>query len=143
VVQRIARDLDFRTTLRAAGLGPRSVPPRGVAITVKGVANQGSETESESVTGQIGEPLRSEGSCAARALGVRLAGVDVITTDPSRSLKEAAGVVNEVNTTPGLHLHYQVRNTEAMVPVAVPILRRLLGLDGDPAPAAAGGATDA
>jgi len=47
-------------------------------------------------------------------------------------LRQSGGVINEVNTTPGLHYHYQVRNHEAMVPVAAVILRSLLASHGPP-----------
>jgi cyanophycin synthetase len=74
----------------------------------------------------VGKDLRAEGGRAAEALGIRLAGVDVITRDPGVSLHASGGRVTEVNTTPGLHWHYLVRSPEAGVRVAVPILERLL-----------------
>jgi cyanophycin synthetase len=64
------------------------------------------------------------GARAAEAVGVRLAGVDVITPDPSLSLDEAGGVVIEVNTTPGYYYHYYKR--DGRVPVATLILERLV-----------------
>jgi cyanophycin synthetase len=128
VLVRIPMDQDCRATLREAGLSLRSVPARGAEVTVKGVANYGGEADTETVRGEIGTGLLEQAARAAAALGVRLAGVDVITRDPAKSLDECGGVVNEVNTTPGLHFHYQVHNQAAMVPVAVPILRVLLGL---------------
>jgi cyanophycin synthetase len=121
-------DQDCRASLREAGLSLRSVPARDAEVTVKGVANYGGEADTETVRGEIGAGLREQAARAAAALGVRLAGVDVITRDPTKSLDECGGVVNEVNTTPGLHFHYQVHNQAAMMPVAVPILRVLLGL---------------
>ena len=68
------------------------------------------------------------GARAAEAVGVRLAGVDVITPDPTMSLEEAGGVVIEVNTTPGYYYHYHKR--DGRVPVATLILERLVKAGG-------------
>ncbi|NQZ97453.1 MAG: hypothetical protein HRU01_13160 [Myxococcales bacterium] len=122
----IAIDPDSRAALARAGHSLRSVPRTGTRVSVKGVSNAGSELESESVCEEIGKDLRTEGARAAQVLGVQLAGVDVITPDPSLGLRESGGSVNEVNTTPGLQWHYHVRNPEQGVPVAVPILEELL-----------------
>lgn len=122
-------DLDCHATLRSAGLSLDTVPEKGVEVLVKTVSNQNGDMENESVRSLIGDALMREGARATEVLGVRLAGVDVITKDPSVSLKQSGGVINEVNTTPGLHFHYQVCNPERAVPVAVPILSLLLEID--------------
>jgi D-alanine-D-alanine ligase-like ATP-grasp enzyme len=57
---------------------------------------------------------------------VRLAGVDVVTTDLSTSLRSSGGVVLEVNPIPGLFHHYNVANPASAARVAVPILEMLL-----------------
>jgi hypothetical protein len=62
-----------------------------------------------------------------RAVGLRLAGVDVVTTDIGRPLVETGGVVTEVNGGPGLHHHYLVADRADATPVAVPVLEKLLG----------------
>lgn len=130
VIDLLELDPDCRATLRAVGLSPRSVPERGREVVVKTVANSNHEGENDSVRHRLGRVLVAQGALAARTLGVRLAGVDVITEDPSRSLEETGGAINEVNTSPALHFHYQVRNRERMVPVAIPILRSLLDAAG-------------
>jgi cyanophycin synthetase len=118
-------DHDCRATLKRAGLGLSSVPEAGREVAVKGTSNSGAELESRSVRDSIGPELREEGARAARVAGVMLAGVDAITTDPSVSLKESGGVVNEVNTTPGLQWHYRIANPEQGVKVAIPVLERI------------------
>ena len=62
---------------------------------------------------------------AAAAVGVRLAGVDVVAPDIERSLASSNGVVLEVNPIPGLHHHYNVAEPEAATPVAVLVLEAL------------------
>jgi D-alanine-D-alanine ligase-like ATP-grasp enzyme len=89
--------------------------------------NEGSERDNQTVLGQIGPSLDRQGAQAAAIVGARLAGVDVITKDPTLPL-EASGAIIEVNTTPGLRFHYLVWNQEERVEVAVPIMRYLLGL---------------
>jgi len=63
---------------------------------------------------------------AAAALGVRLAGVDVVTSDLSVPLASSGGVVLEVNPIPGLFHHYNVSNPNGASRVAIPILEALL-----------------
>jgi cyanophycin synthetase len=126
VVDVIPLDLDCRLTLAASGLRPGSVPAPGRRVVVRGVSNHGSEEDTDGVRGQLGQALVDQGARAAAALGVRLAGVDVITPDPALPLEAAGGVVNEVNTTPGLHFHSQARDPGSRTRVAAAILRVLL-----------------
>lgn len=61
---------------------------------------------------------------AVAAVGLRLAGVDVVTPDLGLGLSAARGAIVDVNAPPGLHYHYLTANGAS--PVAVHILRRLL-----------------
>jgi cyanophycin synthetase len=80
----------------------------------------------EDATALIGRQLHDQAADAVRVIGSRFAGVDVITLDPSRSLQDTGGVVNEINTTPGLHHHYGLEGTGSQTPPAVRVLMRLL-----------------
>jgi D-alanine-D-alanine ligase-like ATP-grasp enzyme len=119
-------DLDCLFTLEAAGLSLESVLRADTTIPVKTVTSQNRIEDNETVTEPIAPDLVAEAREAAAQVGVRLAGVDLITPDLSRCLKESGGVIIEVNGTPGLHYHYQVADEANATPVAVPILRRLL-----------------
>jgi cyanophycin synthetase len=121
-------DLECVLTLADAGLTVKSVPARGRRVAVKTVVSQNSARENESVREAIGEALVADGAAAAAAVGLRLAGVDVVTPDPSAALAEAGGATLEVNGPPGLHYHYAVRDPQRATRVAVPILRTLLAL---------------
>lgn len=125
-------DRDCRATLHRAGLSPRSVLEAGRVVEVKTTTNESAAQECESVRWLVGETLVKECARAAELLGIRLAGVDVITNDTGRSLKESGGMILEMNACPGLHYHYQVSNPDGSVRVAVPILKRLLKLDQHP-----------
>jgi D-alanine-D-alanine ligase-like ATP-grasp enzyme len=59
----------------------------------------------------VSKSLIEEARAASSALRSAFCGVDVITTDATRSLRDAAGVIGEVNTTPGLHHHYMLSGT--------------------------------
>jgi cyanophycin synthetase len=119
-------DLDCLFTLEAAGLSLESVLPEGQTLAVKTVTSQNRIEDNETVREPISPGLVTQARRAAAQVGVRLAGVDLITPDLSRSLEESGGVIIEVNGTPGLHYHYQVADEATATPVAVPILRRLL-----------------
>jgi cyanophycin synthetase len=122
-------DADCRSTLRKQELKLGDVPNEGVKVMVKQGSNNNSTRENESVLPLICDEVVEEGARAAEILGVQLAGVDIMTPDPSRSLHDAEGAIHEVNVCPGLHFHYMVCNPHQAVDVAVPILKRLLGLD--------------
>lgn len=128
-------DLDCVLTLSRAGLDLRSVPAAAERCTVKTVTNEGRMEDSRSARGELCEEIVEQARGAVRAVGLRLAGVDVITADPSRPLAEAGGVIAEVNGMPALHRHHHVADRDRATAVAEPILERLL----DPAAVAYGG----
>ena len=128
-------DLDAVFTLEAAGLRFSSVPPPGARVAVKTAVSQNGPADNESIADAVGQALVADAARAAAAVGVRLAGVDVITTDPTASLRHGEGAVLEVNATPGLHYHYEVRDPVHAVPVAERVLERLLARTSEPVPA--------
>lgn len=130
-VEPLAIDDDSLITLARAGMSPRTRPAPGVAVAVKTATNQNGPRDNAAYRGALSDALVADAARAASVLGLRLAGVDVVTPDPAAPLAENGGVVIEVNGAPGLHHHYQVQNREAATPVAVPILRRLLGERAD------------
>lgn len=130
-VRRLRADLDCRATLRRAGVSLSDVPEAGMPVQIKTVVNDNAALENESVRSLIGPALEEEGARAANALPLRLAGVDVITPDPTVSLAESGGVINEVNATPGLHHHYNVHNPKETSSVATAVLRCLLHTAAD------------
>lgn len=124
-------DIDVLVALENAGLELRSVPLAGESFAVRAATNYSGPEETETVDPRrvraIVEPARR----AAALLGVRLAGVDIVTTDPSRALQETGGVILEVNPLPGLAHHYDVADRSRATLVAIPVLAHLLGIDPD------------
>ena len=125
---------DFRTTVQAQNIDVRSVPEAGRVVLVAGQAEVGAGKEvrtryDEDVTLVLCDDLKNQAIGAAKTIGSRFAGVDVITTDPLVSLEKSHGAINEVNTTPGMHNHYDLVN-QGKTPPAVPVLRYLLEKGG-------------
>ena len=120
---RLLRDRDMQWTLRRRGYSLRSVPRAGEVIRLRTVV-RGTREENVRAVGDLCESVIRSGANAAAAVGARLAGVDLITTDPSLSLEQSHGAVIEVNTPPGLYYHYVTDKGSA--PVARANLERLL-----------------
>lgn len=127
-LRRIEVDLDSILALRGCGMTLRSVPALGTTVQIKSTANVNAPADNETVE-CLSDELVEDAARAALVLGVRLASVEVITPDPTRSLRAAGGAVLEVNGTPGLHYHYLVADPDRATPVAVPILERVLAED--------------
>ena len=100
-------DLDCRLWLRQHGRHLRSIPAAGEEVHPKRVVNENTAAQNHVVTGQVHPATIAIGVDIARDLRLELMGLDVICHDISRPLG-AHGVINEINTTPGLHHHLLV-----------------------------------
>lgn len=122
----ITIDLECEACLRAAGRGLQDVPAPGEKVQVKNVVNQNSCEENHNVRTQVHPEIVEAGAAIAGKLGIRLAGFDVLAPDISQPLEKTGGMINEVNTKPGLHHHYLISDPAAGVAVADLILELLL-----------------
>jgi cyanophycin synthetase len=106
-------DRDCVFTLEYQGLRADSVPAFGQQVIVKSVNDpvrkyaEVRTVYNDVVTNSIGQSIRQNAERAAALVGSEFLGVDVITVDPSVPLHQSGGVINEVNTTPALHHHYE------------------------------------
>jgi cyanophycin synthetase len=128
----ITIDLDCILALAAAGRTPRTVPAAGESVQVKSASSENAEHENRTLRSWSQE-LAEECAEAVRAVGLRLAGIDVVTTDIERPLDETGGAIIEVNGTPGFQYHYVVAEPENATRVAVPVLERVLETAAAPA----------
>jgi cyanophycin synthetase len=105
-LRRLKTDATALEVLAAQGHTLASVPPAGVRVLVRRnppyLKNGGSLSD---LTERIHPQVAARAVDAARALRVRVAGLDVVAEDIGRPLEEQGGVVVEVNTGPGLWLH--------------------------------------
>jgi cyanophycin synthetase len=121
-----AVDLDCILSLRRAGIPLRSVPPRGSTVRLKTVTNYNSPEDNHTLRTEISPALSAEVVAATALLGLRLAGVDIVSPTPSAPLATNGGAIIDVNARPALHHHAHVADADGSTSVAVPILRALL-----------------
>ena len=105
--------------LKGQGLTPDSVPKEGQKVLIQRNGNL-----SDDVTDLVHPEVASMAAMAARAVGLDVAGVDIVTPDISRPLEEVGGAVVEVNAGPALHPHLMPANSPAR-PVGAAILKTL------------------
>ena len=118
-------DLNVELTLRNANLWLDSVPARGAPVKLKDVVSENASRENTTAR-DLSAALIADAARAVASTHARFAGVDLVTPDVTRGLSDAGGVIIEVNATPGIRNHYTVADLEHAIPVAVPILDRLL-----------------
>lgn len=121
---------DCQAMLHAQYLVPESVLREGQTALIK--SSEKSDTHSEvrtdyddNVTDLLCKEIKELAIRAARIINSHFAGVDIITYDPTIPLEKSGGVINEINTTPGLHHHYGLSGNTGTLP-AVVVLRHLL-----------------
>lgn len=123
-------DLDARHTLADQGLWLDYVPSPGERVQVKTATNQYSRFENHSVKEEIHSSIIEYGRRLSAAIPVRLSGVDVMLRDHRAPLDSSGCVVNEINTTPGLHHHALISNPSSRVNVGARIISRLFEMNG-------------
>lgn len=116
-------DLDMKRTLAKQGLTLSSTPGEGTVVPLKTVVNENCGIDNASASHVICPAVVEAGARAARALRVRLAGIDMITRDATVPLEESGGAILELNAPPNYYIHYHKR--DGAFPVAVRVLERL------------------
>lgn len=119
-ISRLDDDLDIRFTLSAQGLSLASVPAAGAEVLCR--SSQCSQEELErpelrtvydaDVAGAISENVLATATAAAEVVSSEFLGVDIIATDVTGKLEACGGVINEVNTSPALHHHYDSKRED-------------------------------
>lgn len=105
LMNEIVIDSESQRLLALAGLTLDSVPAEGAVVELKRTANISSGGTAVDVTDSIHPDNAAMAERAARVLGLRIAGVDFLTRDISRSHFEVGGAICEMNAAVGLRPH--------------------------------------
>jgi cyanophycin synthetase len=122
----IVIDIDCKRTLKEQQLSLGHIPANGETIAIKKVVNHNNRYENHVVKHLVHQDIVSLGHKICLQYGIELAGLDIITTDINRPLSETGGVINEINTTPGLHHHSLVSDHSMITPVGSLVLDYIL-----------------
>jgi cyanophycin synthetase len=104
-------DTDVRSYLASEKLTRNHVPEKGQLAIVKGASNQNSARDNQRVTDGIHPSFQQLGKRIQSVLDIKMLGIDIMTSSIKAPLDEARGAINEVNTTPALHHHDLVRES--------------------------------
>jgi D-alanine-D-alanine ligase-like ATP-grasp enzyme len=99
-----------------------SVPAKDEMVVVNSVVNQNAASENHIVRDQVHPDIIELGKRIVSFLGIELAGLDIIALNLSEPLEKTAGIINEINTTPGLHHHDLVAESDKKINVGKIIL---------------------
>ncbi len=128
----VPMDLTTRMTLGAQGFTPEIVPEAGCEVLARSLTPEKSSSlepltmPDEVISHLISPALLEEVSRVLAFTESEIAGVDVITADPSVSLKQSGGVLLEINPGPGIQKHYITPDDYGPNSAAVKILSYLL-----------------
>ncbi len=107
VLSKITLDAIGLAVVEEQGYTPQSVPAAGVKVLCRRNANLSTGGTAADVTDDVHPEVAARAIEAARAVGLDVAGVDVIAVDLGRPLEEQGGVIVEVNASPGLRMHIE------------------------------------
>ncbi|HWG47669.1 MAG TPA: cyanophycin synthetase [Gemmataceae bacterium] len=93
--------------LAEQGYTPDAVPPAGQRVLIRRNGNLSTGGTAEDVTDRVHPEVAARAIEAARAIGLDIAGVDVIAVDIGQPLEDQRGGVVEVNAGPGLRMHLE------------------------------------
>ena len=96
-----------RGVLAEQSLTPTSVPADGQTVLIRRNANLSTGGTATDVTDRVHPDNALLAIDAARAVGLDIAGVDIVALDIGRPLKAQNGGVVEVNAGPGLRMHLE------------------------------------
>lgn len=110
--------------LERQGLSVASVPMRGQTVMLRTTANLSSGGTAIDRTDEIHPDNASIARRAALAIGLDVAGIDLLAPDITRSVRETGGGIVEINAAPGLRMH-MAPSEGTPRDVAEPILRMM------------------
>ncbi|GAC1650892.1 MAG: cyanophycin synthetase [Herpetosiphon sp.] len=107
VLTRITINEQAERLMQAAGYGASSVLPAGEVLFLRATANLSTGGTAVDRTDDIHPTNVLIARRAARAIGLDICGIDMITSDIRRPLDEVDGGIVEVNAGPGFRMHLE------------------------------------
>jgi cyanophycin synthetase len=107
VLTQITIDDQARRLLAQAGYGLKTVLRQGEIFHLRSTANISTGGTAIDRTGQMHYDNVEIARRAARVIGLDIAGIDIISPDITKSLRETGGGIVEVNAGPGFRMHLQ------------------------------------
>ncbi|OWR32800.1 cyanophycin synthetase [Saccharibacillus sp. O23] len=92
--------------LTKSSISLEDIPAAGTELLVMGSANLSTGASAEDVTDRVHPSYARAAVEAAGAIGLDVAGVDIITEDPSVPFDPSRAAVLEVNAAPGIRMHH-------------------------------------
>lgn len=111
-------DLEIEKKIALERFTLESIPTEGLEIKLRFNANLTTGGTTEECSAKVHEYYKEIAIKAVKAIGLKYAGVDLITPDITQ---KATCAINEINYNPGLRPHYKPDNGE-IVKVAIPIM---------------------
>ncbi|MEY4604833.1 MAG: cyanophycin synthetase, partial [Bacteroidota bacterium] len=91
--------------IEAKGYTPNTVLEKGETLILKDTANLSTGGTAEDVTDYVHPANISMAERISRIIDLDICGIDIMTTDITKPLKETGGAVLEVNAGPGFRMH--------------------------------------
>ncbi|OIP78543.1 MAG: cyanophycin synthetase [Oscillatoriales cyanobacterium CG2_30_44_21] len=105
VLTRVEIDRTSMDILAKQGFTLESVPPKGQVCYLKATANLSTGGVSVDRTDEIHPENIWLAERTARIIGLDIAGIDMVTEDISKPVRETDGAIVEVNAAPGFRMH--------------------------------------
>jgi cyanophycin synthetase len=105
--------------LKDQGLNTKSVLEKNQSVIVKSSVNQNNFRDNHRHLTDVHISYQEIGRRVQEVLNINLLGIDVITSDVNIALEDSGGGINEINTTPALHHHDLISNSEHAYPVGL------------------------
>lgn len=121
ILNHIRKDKNLKSHLKRSGKRLSDIPDNEEVVSLADVCLWLSGGEFFDVTEHVDSQYIKIAQKSVDAIGIKLAGVDVIATDITK-YRKTSFVINEVNTTPAILVHYEVMNQEKQKNAAEKIL---------------------
>jgi cyanophycin synthetase len=105
VLTKIKVDVEAVALVKSQGFGMSDVPPQDRVINLVSTGNMSTGGISIDRTWEAHEENVEIAEEAARVVGLDVAGIDFITPDISKPVRETGGAIVEVNAAPGFRMH--------------------------------------